>query len=336
MDDIFCELCAARVGSLDDWHDDPNPAHGPNKAQIADGRERRNRVLSKEERLPSDRSQSLVSSRQGRSSSHRRSRSRTRSPGSRTRTRSSEYSRDYDRIYSHGSHSRRSRSRSPGRSRPTHASSSSYQRHSRGRSRSFSPSRSQSPSRSRRGSPAYSQSTGRNGSRQGSSNTQGNTNSRGSAHEERLAGYEVVEFYNSDNKSLHFKGNTEYLTRNELIRKNNTWLRECHDWIQVFAPGTEPSNHVSTSPVLSPDEIMRIPRALISDTIRRLEGYFDYIAGASLWHPHENLRVTRIIKFLRLRGCMDEAVAFHKRILDLREAKTEDAHSYWRDALWGA
>ena len=119
MDDIFCELCAARVGSLDDWHDDPNPAHGPNKAQIADGRERRNRVLSKEERLPSDRSQSLVSSRQGRSSSHRRSRSRTRSPGSRTRTRSSEYIRDYDRSYSHGSHSRRSRSRSPGRSRPT-------------------------------------------------------------------------------------------------------------------------------------------------------------------------------------------------------------------------
>ena len=343
-DDLFCGVCIDRYG---DWLYDPD--FGLTKAQRDDGRERRNRILSKDpvrympvsmhpqdERQPSDRNQSLGSSRQGRSSSYRRSRSRTRSPGSRTRNGSSEYTRDCDRSYSHGSHSRRTRSRSPGSSRPTRTSSSDSQRHSRSRSRSHSPSRSRSPSMSRRDSPAYSQSASRSGSSQGSPNTQGSTNSRGSAHEERIAAHEVVEFYTRENKSLHFKGNTEYLTRIELMRKNNTWLRECHDWIQILAPGTGASNYVATSPVLSPDEIMQIPRSLIADTMARLEGYFAYVAGASLWHTHENFRVTRIIKFLRLRGCMDEASSFHRRILDLREPKTEDAHGYWRHALWGS
>lgn len=142
----------------------------------------------------------------------------------------------------------------------------------------------------------------------------------------------MVEFYACGSKTLHFNKNTEHLTRNELLLKNNTWLKGGHDWIQILVPGTEPSNYVSWAPVLSPDEIMQIPRARVSETIRRLENYFDYIAGASLWDPHENLRVTRIIKFLRLRGCMDEASSFHERMLNLEGPKTEDSHSYWKDA----
>ena len=142
----------------------------------------------------------------------------------------------------------------------------------------------------------------------------------------------MVDFYTCGRKTLHFNKNTEHLTRIELLRKNNTWLEEVHDWIQILAPGTETSNYVPWAPLLSPDEIMQIPRARVSETIRRLETYFDYIAGAALWDPHENLRVTRIIKFLRLRGCMDEASSFHKRMLNLDGPKTENSHSYWKDA----
>ena len=51
----------------------------------------------------------------------------------------------------------------------------------------------------------------------------------------------MVDFYTCGRKTLHFNKNTEHLTRIELLRKNNTWLEEVHDWIQILAPGTETS-----------------------------------------------------------------------------------------------
>ena len=86
------------------------------------------------------------------------------------------------------------------------------------------------------------------------------------------------------------------------------------------------------SPVLSADEIVQIPRAAILATLTRLQTYFEEISRQRRWHRHENFRITRLIKFLRLRGLKCEAVNFYERILQLEEDPDQEAKEYWKEA----
>ena len=148
----------------------------------------------------------------------------------------------------------------------------------------------------------------------------------------RLQGSEVVKFYTDKNKTLLFNNNSERLSLSQLLDKPNQWLKDVHDWVQIVSPGREESSFVERSPVLSADEIVQIPRAAILATLTRLQRYFEETSQQRLWTRHENRRVTRLIKLLRLRGLRQEAVSFYERILQLEEDPSREAKEYWREA----
>lgn len=126
-----------------------------------------------------------------------------------------------------------------------------------------------------------------------------------------------------------------------VLGQDDDWFETRHDFIQWLFPLTEPSRAVPGAPVLTAAEAARLraePRArrrMLAAT-RRMEGFY---ARTDAWlaaHDHNHLRITRIIRSLRLLVDDAAADAFRAFILDQLRARggrvNADSLRFWAAA----
>jgi hypothetical protein len=126
-------------------------------------------------------------------------------------------------------------------------------------------------------------------------------------------------------------------------------LEHVHDFIQWLFPLDEPSGANPDAPVLTGDDIatfradasLRAELLRSLDVMRRFYGV-DRSTASSVpqrWllpHNHNYLRLTRIMKCLRLLGCDDAAASLFASLREIYERHPDaigaTSFAYWRDA----
>ena len=116
---------------------------------------------------------------------------------------------------------------------------------------------------------------------------------------------------------------------------------QTHDYIQWLFPLDEPSGSVPGAPVLSDLDIDKIKRspAAQANLIKASEWFLQFLNRNQRWiatHDHNQLRITRVIKSLRLLVGNKEADNFRKSIFDYLGENVdligEQAQSFWKSA----
>lgn len=114
-----------------------------------------------------------------------------------------------------------------------------------------------------------------------------------------------------------------------------------HTFIQWLFPLDEPSRNVRNSPVLGPDEIALI---MESPTAQRnlkksVDWYLGFLSRNSHWikrYDHNHLRITRVIKSLRLLVSDDVADGFRIDLYNLlgtnRSVIPKETQLFWDNA----
>lgn len=127
----------------------------------------------------------------------------------------------------------------------------------------------------------------------------------------------------------------------DVLAMDNDALERTHDYIQWLFPLDEPSMAVPDAPVLTPEDVRAIresplaPCALAAAT-DRMEIFFRRTAEWLRPHDHNHLRITRIIRSLRLLRGHEEADAFRASVLKRVEAARAPVSArslgYWMTA----
>lgn len=125
----------------------------------------------------------------------------------------------------------------------------------------------------------------------------------------------------------------------QVLAFDDAALERHHDFIQWLFPLPEPSGAVPESPVLSPEDVAAIrssegAQAALAASSRRM---LDFYRGNEIWRgpaDHNHLRITRIIRSLRLLVGDVEANAFRASILELADGApiSETSRTYWAAA----
>ena len=107
----------------------------------------------------------------------------------------------------------------------------------------------------------------------------------------------------------------------EIWRMPPNWLEQHHDYIQWLFPLPEASSAVPGAPVLSADDVLQIRSSDIAVTnllaaAARMRNFYARTRHWLVPADHNHLRITRIIKSLRLLAGDAEADAFKTMILD--------------------
>ena len=146
-------------------------------------------------------------------------------------------------------------------------------------------------------------------------------------------------------------------TFSEMLEWTDDMLEKCHDQIQWFFPLHEESRHAYTYPVITKefiDGISSEDMLLIQDNLKAakqrmdkflgFEPYFD-IDKQRKWckdRNHNLLRITRIIRCLRIFGLEEESEDFYisSRKAELHFGSSQRACAYWWRArfedVWGS
>jgi len=125
----------------------------------------------------------------------------------------------------------------------------------------------------------------------------------------------------------------------EVLTLDDAQLERRHDFIQWLFPLTEPSGAVPGSPVLTPEDIVAIradPRAqaALAAGARRMGEFY---ARTDAWlaaHDHNHLRITRILRSLRLLAGDAAAEGFRHDILQRAAGAPINARTleFWVEA----
>jgi hypothetical protein len=133
--------------------------------------------------------------------------------------------------------------------------------------------------------------------------------------------------------------------RGRFLREIQEWpderLESVHDFIQWMFPLTEPSGVNPRAPVLDRETIQEFrSRPKLQENLRtsfrRMQRF--YTDGRHWLMPgnHNHLRITRIIKCLRLLGLEAEAQAFYEYLAGIYERErhniTAETFRFWSDA----
>ena len=122
---------------------------------------------------------------------------------------------------------------------------------------------------------------------------------------------------------------------------DDQWLEGMHDYIQWMFPLMEPSRSVNTSPVLTLDEVVFIRKSNnaqhgLSCSVERMQMFW---GENDFWikrYNHNHLRLTRVIKSLRMLSGPEAAEEFKQWLNDRlglrRNEIDEKALSFWREA----
>lgn len=126
-----------------------------------------------------------------------------------------------------------------------------------------------------------------------------------------------------------------------MLAFNNAALEQHHDYIQWLFPLTEPSGALPDAPVLSPEEVEAISTSSIAQitlaagTDRMAAFYRDNDHWLKA-EDHNHLRITRIIRSLRLLRSDDAAEAFKAWIMGRVETTgapiSTRSRGYWATA----
>ena len=126
-----------------------------------------------------------------------------------------------------------------------------------------------------------------------------------------------------------------------VLGMDNAALEQTHDFIQWLFPLPEPSNAVPDAPVLTAAEIEAIRNSTMAQCAMaaatdRMEAFYRTTPAWLRAHDHNHLRITRIIRSLRLLRGDAEADAFRDAILSFVEATRAPVSArslgYWTTA----
>ena len=126
-----------------------------------------------------------------------------------------------------------------------------------------------------------------------------------------------------------------------VLGMDNAALEQTHDFIQWLFPLPEPSNAVPDAPVLTAAEIEAIRNSTMAQCAMaaatdRMEAFYLTTPAWLRAHDHNHLRITRIIRSLRLLRGDAEADAFRDAILSFVEATRAPVSArslgYWTTA----
>ena len=111
--------------------------------------------------------------------------------------------------------------------------------------------------------------------------------------------YILIAFYRGD--VVH----PESYTLDGILAEDDYWLEAKHNYIQWLFPLPEPSRAVPNSPVMTPEEltVLRASEQARSRILASAERMLRFYAASRGWlmgHDHNHLRITRIIRSLRL------------------------------------
>ena len=134
-------------------------------------------------------------------------------------------------------------------------------------------------------------------------------------------------------------GEGRFLT--EIQQWPDQELESVHDFIQWMFPLTEPSPVNPDAPVLDAETIAEIrARPELQEAVRaslaRMRRFYGESAHWISPGNHNYLRITRILKCLKLLGLDGEAAAFFEYLEKLRPRVPARSFEFWRDAVRGA
>lgn len=127
----------------------------------------------------------------------------------------------------------------------------------------------------------------------------------------------------------------------DVLGFDDAALERTHDFIQWLFPLPEPSQAVPDAPVPSADEMQAIHDSILAQcalaaATDRMERFYRSTHGWLRSHDHNHLRITRIIRSLRLLRGDAEADAFKAAILSIVEATgapvSTRSRGYWQTA----
>ena len=127
----------------------------------------------------------------------------------------------------------------------------------------------------------------------------------------------------------------------EVIAFDNAALERTHDFIQWLFPLCEASRTVPDAPVLSADDVAALQasdraQCALAAASERMAAFYRTTHDWLMPNDHNHLRITRIIRSLRLLVGDDQADAFRAAILSRVEATrapiSARSRGYWTTA----
>jgi hypothetical protein len=125
----------------------------------------------------------------------------------------------------------------------------------------------------------------------------------------------------------------------EIIHQDDIFWEEEHDFIQWLFPLNEKSMSVPNSPVIQRQEIEYIRQSTIAQQSidKALTRYQEFLSRSIRWHDafdHNHLRITRVMKCLKLLRDLKSARAFKywvaHQLGDDIDNINEKTKQYWR------
>jgi len=125
----------------------------------------------------------------------------------------------------------------------------------------------------------------------------------------------------------------------QILREDDTYWERTHNFIQWLFPLDEESRSVRGSPVLAPEQILAIRESASArnNLQRSVLRYKEFLAGTTNWrsgYDHNHLRISRVIKCLRLLLNDQEANAFKYWVAgqlgDQIDSINSESKRYWR------
>lgn len=136
-------------------------------------------------------------------------------------------------------------------------------------------------------------------------------------------------------------------TYGNILSCSDTKMEECHDQVQWIFPLHEESNFASTYPVLTHDIVQKAKQSEnVKDNLikakNRMEkfyaiGEFEDVDKQRKWcrnHNHNLLRITRIIRCLRIFGLETESKDFYRKVMKAADkfGVSNTTIHYWNKA----
>ncbi len=130
-------------------------------------------------------------------------------------------------------------------------------------------------------------------------------------------------------------------THQDILNFSDEQLESVHNYIQWIFPIREMSENVMGSPYLESEEeieTLRSDHQVQENMIKALVRMEDFYRDNDFWlqpNDHNHLRITRIIKSIKLLNSKDNASEFYKFILDRvsnYKPVTDESLAYWKQA----
>jgi len=128
----------------------------------------------------------------------------------------------------------------------------------------------------------------------------------------------------------------------EVLKQNDVYLEENHDYIQWLFPLKEPSYNVPEAPVITEEEITlarssEVIKVNMENSLDRMTKF--YLNNDQWLEPreHNHLRITRIIKSSRMILGDEPAEEFYNQIMECVKKNGVEIltlhMAYWTDAM---